>query len=54
MNEKQRLIDHKRKHLQKKLSTAHREQILISKTKKSAEFKKDLAIVIQKSNRSFA
>ena len=54
MNEKQRLIDHKRKHLQKKMSTAHREQILISKTKKSAEFKKDLAIVIQKSNRGFA
>ena len=48
-----RLIDNKRKHLQKKLSAAQKEQILINEVKEDVQFKKDLATAIEEWSRSF-
>ena len=47
------LIDNKRKHLERKLSAAQREQLLIREAKEDAQFRKDLSDAMRESTASF-
>ena len=49
-----KLIDNKRKHLERNLSAAHRDQIFIKETKNDAEFRRDLAQAMRESNECFS
>ena len=49
-----KLIDEKRKHLQKKLSAAERDRIFLDESREDAQFKRDLADAIRQSNEVFA
>ena len=49
-----KLIDDKRKHLQKKLCASDREQILLNESREDSQFKRDLAEAILQSNELFA
>ena len=48
-----KLIDSKRKHMERQLSAAQRDQILINESKEEAQFKKDIAEAIRQSNQTF-
>lgn len=48
------LIDNKRKHLERNLSAAQRDQLLIKEAKEDSKFKKDLADVMRESSNKFA
>ena len=54
LNNIPRLVDNKRKHLEKRLSAAQREQIFLNESKEDAQFKKDMAEAIRESNKTFA
>ena len=49
-----RLIDNKRKHLERNLSAAQRDQIFMKEMKNDAEFRKDLLQTVRKSNDCFS
>ena len=49
-----KLIDNKRKHLQKTLSAAQRDELLIKEAKEDALFRKDLAEAMRESTASFS
>lgn len=49
-----KLIDNKRKHLEKKLSAAQRDGLLIKEAKEDAQFRKDLAEAMRESTASFS
>ena len=49
-----KLIDNKRKHLEKSLSAAQRDQLLIREAKEDAQFRRDLADAMRQSTESFA
>ena len=49
-----KLIDNKRKHLEKSLSAAQRDQLLIREAKEDAQFSMDLAEAMRQSTESFA
>ena len=49
-----KLIDEKRKHLQKKLCASDWDQILLSESREDSQFKQDLAEAIYQSNELFA
>lgn len=48
-----KLIDRKRKHMEKQLSAAKRDQLRISEAKEDAQFPKDLALAMRESTESF-
>ena len=48
------LIDNKRKHLEKALSTAQRDQILMKEAQNDADFRRDISKAIRESNEYFA
>ena len=47
------LIDNKRRHLEKRLSSARRDKLLLDKSKEDAQFRRDLAAVMRESTVSF-
>ena len=47
-----KLIDNKRKHLERQLSASQRDQILINESREEAQFKKDIAEAIRQSNQT--
>ena len=47
-----KLIDNKRKHLERQLSASQRDQIFINESKEEAQFKKDIAEAIRQSNQT--
>ena len=49
-----KLIDNKRKHMERQLSAAQRDELLINEAKEDSQFKKSLAEAIQQSNETFA
>eukprot|EP00794_Sanderia_malayensis_P002553 gene2553-2948_t len=49
-----KLIDNKRKHMQKTLSAAQRDQVLLNETKEDNQLRKDLAAAMRESTDSFA
>ena len=49
-----KLIDNKRKHLEKSLSAAQRDQILVNDMKRDAEFRHNLVEIMRESNENFA
>ena len=49
-----KLIDNKRKHLERQLSASQRDQLLINESKEDSQFKKDIAEAIRQSNETFA
>ena len=49
-----KLIDNKRKHLEKSLSAAQRDQLLTKEMKSDAEFRQDLAQAMRESNECFS
>ena len=49
-----KLIDNKRKHLEKRLSAAQRDELLIKEAKEDAQFRKDLAEAMRESTASFS
>lgn len=49
-----KLIDNKRKHLEKSLSAAQRDQLLVNEAKEDSKFRKDLAEAMQQSTISFS
>ncbi len=49
-----KLIDDKRKHLQRSLSSAQREQLLINEAKDDASFRKELTEAMKESNETFS
>ena len=49
-----RLIDNKRKHLERQLSAAQRDQLLLKESKEDSQFKKDMADAIKQSDQTFA
>ena len=53
-NQVPRLIDNKRKHLEKTFSVAQRDQLLLQEAKDDTKFRKTLAETLQESNRVFA
>ena len=52
-NQIPRLIGNKRKHLEKTLSAAQRNQLLLQEAKDDAQFRKTLAETLQESNQVF-
>ncbi len=48
------LIDNKRKHLERNLSAAQRDQLLVKEAKEDSKFKRDLADVMRESSNKFA
>ena len=54
LNPVPQLIDNKRKHLERLLSLAPRDQLLLEKSKLAALFRKDLTNAIRESNETFA
>ena len=53
-NVKPKLIDHKRKHLEKTLSAAQRDQLMMKDMKGDAEFRQNLVQVMRESNETFS
>ena len=49
-----KLIDNKRKHIEKSLSASQRDQLLLAEAKEDSEFCKDLAEAMQHSTVSFS
>lgn len=49
-----KLIDNKRKHMERQLSAAQRDEILMNESKEDAQFKRDIAEAIRQSNETFA
>ena len=49
-----KLIDNKRKHLEKNLSAAQRNQLLLTEAKEDSKFRKDLAEAMRQSTTSFS
>ena len=49
-----KLVDDKRKHLERKLSAAQRDQLLLKEAKEDAQLKRDIAEAIRQSNESFS
>ena len=49
-----RLIDNKRKHLERNLSAAQRDQLFMKEMKNDAEFRKDLLQIVRESNDCFS
>ena len=49
-----KLIDNKRKHLERQLSASLRDQLLINESKEDSQFKKDIAEAIRQSNETFS
>ena len=49
-----RLIDNKRKHLERQLSAAQRDQLFLKESKEDSQFKKDIAEAIKQSDQTFA
>ena len=49
-----KLIDNKRKHLERQLSASQRDQLLMNEAKDDSQFKKDIAEAIRQSNETFA
>ncbi|XP_046843506.1 uncharacterized protein LOC124437579 [Xenia sp. Carnegie-2017] len=49
-----RLIDNKRKHLERQLSAAQRDQLLLKEAKEDAQFRKDMTDAIKQSDVTFA
>ena len=49
-----RLIDNKRKHLERNLSAAQRDQLFMQEMKNDAEFRKDLLQTVRESNDCFS
>jgi len=49
-----KLIDNKRKHLERQLSASQRDLLLINESKEDFQFKKDIAEAIRQSNETFA
>lgn len=49
-----KLIDNKRKHLERQLSASQRDQLLLQEAKEDSQFKKDIAEAIKQSNDTFA
>lgn len=49
-----KLIDNKRKHLEKALSTSQRDQLLMKDVKADAEFRQNLVQVMRESNKTFS
>lgn len=49
-----RLVDNKRKHLEKTLSAAQRDKMLLDKAKEDALFRKDIAKAMKESNKTFS
>ena len=48
-----KLIDNKRKNMERQLSASQRDQLILNESKEDAQFKKDLATAMQKSNEIF-
>ena len=48
-----KLIDNKRKHMERQLSAAKRDELLLKESKEDSQFKKDMAEAIRESNRTF-
>ena len=48
-----RLIDKKRKHVERRLSAAQGDQLLLNESKEDAQFKRDMAEAIRQSNETF-
>ena len=48
-----KLIDNKRKHMERQLSAAKRDELLLKESKEDSQFKKDMAAAIRESNRTF-
>ncbi len=53
-NQVPKLIDNKRKHLEKSLSASQRDQLLVKEAKEDSKFRKDLAEAMQQSTVSFS
>ena len=49
-----RLVDNKRKHVERQLSASQRDQVLLNESKEDARFKRDIAEAIRQSNTTFA
>ncbi|KAJ7386716.1 hypothetical protein OS493_006728 [Desmophyllum pertusum] len=49
-----KLIDNKRKHLERQLSASQRDRLLMNESKEDSQFKKDIAEAIRQSNETFA
>ena len=49
-----RLIDNKRKHLERNLSAAQRDQLFMKEMKNDAEFRKGLLQIVRESNDCFS
>ena len=49
-----KFVDDKRKHLQRNLSAAQRDKILLDEAKEDAQFRKDMAEAIRESTESFS
>ena len=49
-----KLIDNKRRHMERQLSAAQRDQLLLNEAKEDAQFKRDIAEAIRQSNQTFA
>ena len=49
-----KLIDNKRRHMERQLSAAQRDQLLLNEAKEDAQFKRDIAEAIHQSNQTFA
>jgi len=48
------LIDNKRKHMERQLSAAQRDQLLLQESKEDSKFKKDMTEAIKQSDQTFA
>lgn len=48
-----KLIDNKRKHMERQLSAAKRDELLLKESKEDSQFKKDTAEAIRQSNKTF-
>ena len=48
-----KLIDNKRKHMERQLSAAKRDELLLKESKEDLQFKKDMVEAIRESNRTF-
>ncbi len=48
------LIDNKRKHMERQLSAAQRDQLLLQESKEDSKFKRDMTKAIKQSDQTFA
>ena len=54
VNPTPKLIDNKRKHMERQLSSAQRDQLLMNEAKEDSKFKRDMAEAMRQSNETFA